>query len=453
MAGYVDSTPAERAAQLATHVDAWIAIGLRTGPADRAAFEAAARRCHEYAQIPWHGNVVWVDSPLVLCWASFIAEQLMRRHRPERMSIDDVMSALFNAVVYPVFDAVGGGLAPQLELELGDANRVVRGALRGVGAMDEDEGICTLVAAVAEATADMLSDGLLDAVDSAARSALLGIAQNPGIPLDGQTPSARQLAHIDPYLSVIEGQFLAGVYQWGGLQASILRDLSRLELPGDLWDRARTYEQTLQHACWWYPHRDFLMVCEHPKEIHRELRNPDVRRGPASHRLHRTDGPAAAWPDGWGIHVVHGVPVPGWIIERPETITVGRIEQETNAEVRRVMLDRYGWARYVADCGAQVVDKVPADHAIAGLRGARLLRKVLPGEPEPIVYLEMVNSTPEPDGTHRRYLERIDPNAYNGDAGRFCHAALASRWHHRDDQGRLQRTFRRWQDYRPTVES
>ena len=47
---------------------------------------------------------------------------------------------------------------------------------------------------------------------------------------------------------------------------------------------------------------------------------------------------------------------------------------------------------------------------------------------EPIVYLEMLNSTPEPDGTYKRYLERIDPNAYGGMAGRSCHAAMASRW-------------------------
>lgn len=77
----------------------------------------------------------------------------------------------------------------------------------------------------------------------------------------------------------------------------------------------------------------------------------------------------------------------------------------------------------------------------------------LPDEEEPIVYLEMRNSTPEADGTFRRYLERIDPNAYEGDAGRLCHAAMASRWMHRDDNGSLVPTFERWQDYRPTSES
>jgi hypothetical protein len=145
--------------------------------------------------------------------------------------------------------------------------------------------------------------------------------------------------------------------------------------------------------------------------------------------------------------------VPELVVMSPGLITIEHITRETNAEVRRKMLERYGWARYITGCGAQIVDSVPMDHAIAGLRGARLLRKELAGEPEPIVYLDMLNCTPEPDGSYKRYLERIDPKAYGGDAGRLCHAAMASLWRYRDDSGRLRRTFERWQDYVPTAES
>jgi hypothetical protein len=118
-----------------------------------------------------------------------------------------------------------------------------------------------------------------------------------------------------------------------------------------------------------------------------------------------------------------------------------------------VMMERYGWARYMRDCGARVVDQCADSHELIGLRGARLLRKELPGEPEPIIYLDMLNSTPEPDGTVKRYLERINPATYNGDAAKSCHAAMASRWMHRDENGRLQHTFKDWRDYRPAFES
>ena len=43
--------------------DKWIEIGLRTAAADRPRFEAAAEKCYRYADIPWHGNIVWVPQP------------------------------------------------------------------------------------------------------------------------------------------------------------------------------------------------------------------------------------------------------------------------------------------------------------------------------------------------------------------------------------------------------
>jgi hypothetical protein len=136
---------------------------------------------------------------------------------------------------------------------------------------------------------DMLSDGVRDAIDSAVRCALLGIAQGGDIPADEAAFSARQVVRVRRPYGVIDGQFMAGMYQWGGFGTSLLRDVCRHELPGDLWDRARAFEPTLQNACWWYPHRDFLMVCEHPREIHREPWTRTASGGWRSHRLHASD--------------------------------------------------------------------------------------------------------------------------------------------------------------------
>ena len=119
--------------------------------------------------------------------------------------------------------------------------------------------------------------------------------------------------------------------------------------------------------------------------------------------------------------------------------------------MRRAKLDLYGQERYITDSGAQLIDLVPADHEIVGLREARLLRKERAGGAEPLVYLDMINSTPDPDGSYRHYLERIDPNA--NEARRLRRAAMASRWWHQDEDGRLQRTCERWQDYRPGAKS
>jgi hypothetical protein len=191
-------------------------------------------------------------------------------------------------------------------------------------------------------------------------------------------------------------------------------------------------------AGWAIPHQNICWVSERHHILERDERG----------RLHSLTGPACAYPDGWGIYAVHGVRVPADIIEDRSSITVARIEAETNAEVRRVMIDLYGPKRYLEDSGAVVVQELPADHHIVGLRTARLLRKEV-ADDETIVLVDLLNSTPEPDGTVKRYQLRVDPNAYDGQASRDCLAAVASTWRHSD--GSL--AFERPQDYQPVFES
>jgi len=83
------------------------------------------------------------------------------------------------------------------------------------------------------------------------------------------------------------------------------------------------------------------------------------------------------------------VRVPRHVIEAPATITVAEIEAEDNAEVRRVMVERYGAARYLLDSGAKQIHRTKL---------GVLYRKEVPND-EPIVMVRLLNSTPEPDGT------------------------------------------------------
>jgi hypothetical protein len=246
----------------------------------------------------------------------------------------------------------------------------------------------------------------------------------------------------------IGGQFWCGGWYWGGAYTSFFREVANLDLNGDLWRRGIAYEKTIQSACWWYPHKDFIMVCERPRSIHRELVDANRPRGWGSHRLHNTTGPAVSWNDGWGVYSIHGVRVTQQIVEAPETLTVHQIEAETNAEVRRVMIDRYGAARYLRDSGATIVHELPADHPIVGLRTARLLRKEIQGD-ETIVMIDLLNSTAEPDGSVKRYQLRVQPDAYDGQASTDCQAAAASTW--RLPGGAL--VFAKPSDYFPQFES
>jgi hypothetical protein len=164
-------------------------------------------------------------------------------------------------------------------------------------------------------------------------------------------------------------------------------------------------------------------------------------------RLHN-EKYAALESDVENLYFWHGVLVPAFVVVRPNWITLKHIDMESNAEVRRVMMERYGYERYMADCGAKVIDEFPADYPAIGMRTARLLYKDVKDD-EPICYVDMLNSTPEPDGSVKRYLIRVDPNAYDGAASKSLLAGMASTW--RDGSGGL--LFKRPQDYQPLIET
>ena len=71
-----------------------------------------------------------------------------------------------------------------------------------------------------------------------------------------------------------------------------------------------------------------------------------------------------------------------------------------NQEERRVALDRIGWERFLETADATLV----AQDDFGKLWSTEIR---LEGEPAHLV--EVVNSTPEPDGSHRRYFLRVPP--------------------------------------------
>jgi hypothetical protein len=131
-------------------------------------------------------------------------------------------------------------------------------------------------------------------------------------------------------------------------------------------------------------------VCEKPTALHLTDRR----------RLHDTTAAALTFSDGFAEYAWQGVLVPPFVIEEPESITPTTIETCDNAEVRRVMLERYGTAKYLLDGQIQPVQEDDF---------GTLFRKEMRGD-EALVMVKVVNSTPEPDGTYRNYFLRVPPN-------------------------------------------
>jgi hypothetical protein len=120
----------------------------------------------------------------------------------------------------------------------------------------------------------------------------------------------------------------------------------------------------------------------------------------AQNRPHNENGPFCRWRDGSCLYAIHGIRLPGWIVTHPERITLKAINEEDNSEIRRVMIDRYGLARYLVDSKAKEIHR--DDWGILYRQEIR--------DDEPLVMVKVVNSTPEPDGIVKNYFLRVPPD-------------------------------------------
>jgi hypothetical protein len=173
-----------------------------------------------------------------------------------------------------------------------------------------------------------------------------------------------------------------GGNQWSGWPAflSFFRHVSGLPLDYSTWD-----------------HYETLALVSGPRVLHDEYAmisdRPEVLLVDEGNRPHCETGPFCRWRDGTALYSIHGIRVPQWVVEHPERLTVAAIEAEQNAEVRRIMVDRYGMSRYVREAGFTVVD---ADTDPLGLPRRLLQRNGL-------TVVELTNSTLDADGTRRVY--------------------------------------------------
>jgi len=92
-------------------------------------------------------------------------------------------------------------------------------------------------------------------------------------------------------------------------------------------------------------HEKFCIVSDFPEVLCKNERN----------QPHCEDGPSHRWRDGWELWFLEGVRVTEQIVMRPETLTFSQIKAETNAEVRRIMRNRFGEGRYLRETKAKVL--------------------------------------------------------------------------------------------------
>ncbi|MFE7558323.1 DUF6745 domain-containing protein [Kitasatospora sp. NPDC057500] len=338
----------------------WRAAAAATGPGDRAGVERAVRAAYRAVGLAEPADFRWFGSPLAAAQAALelrAAGAVTVRETVRTLPWDAVRRQAVErtgaAGWAPLWALTGGELGPVTNTLADRIRRAVLDRIAPEPDIENDEG---------------------DVVDAArerrvaARIALLDAVR-------GQ--------HDAPWFAAFEaaGVLGAGPDAPGGTEGGAIAALA----------------EVARGAGWWWPYEEVVLLSERPVELHRD----------EAGRLDHADGPALAYSDGFTMHAWRGMPVPADFLAGLGAVTAERIRTEENAELRRVLLEHYGYERYLADSGA-----VPVHQDETGV----LWRIDLP-EDEPVVMVEVVNSTAEPDGTFRTYWLRVPPSTLTARAG------------------------------------
>ncbi|MFI6154986.1 DUF6745 domain-containing protein [Kitasatospora sp. NPDC051170] len=344
-----ETTGAREAGRHAEVTARWRARASATGPGDRAAAESAVRAAYREAGLPEPAEVRWHGSPLSA------VEAALELRAAGAVSVREAVRTL-------PWEAARRRAVE----EVGQAGWSAHWALTG-GELGP----------VTTPLADRLRNAVLDRLAPEADR-----DEDPDEAVE-EARARRTVVRL-ALLDAVRGQHDA---PW----------FAAFEAAGAAAEPVAPLIATAREAGWWWPYQDVVLISERPLALHRD----------EAGRLDRADGPAVEYPDGFALHAWRGMPVPAEFLAGLAEVSVERIRTEENAELRRVLLEHYGYERYLADSGAE-----PIDRDETGV----LWRIVLPDD-EPVVMVEVVNSTAEPDGTFRTYWLRVPPSTRTARAG------------------------------------
>jgi hypothetical protein len=398
-----------------------LGLALQSGPTDKAAAEAAVGIVYSRAGWATPSIRLWVRSARELAVVRPLVEGLVARlvaGQHWRSAWFDVVSVSRPLDRDPVYDAAAVHVLQQLAA-LEESGTTITG-----GPSLELEVISRPLAARGTVTTPLASR-----IRTGLRPYL-------------QTDTERR--HVVAYQLEMEGRmstlhFLeTRAYAWEQtLIQSATREFERettgREIPAE-WVAASDLARATDG---WLLLGGAALLLERPVEIHDNPR----------YRPHRADGPALVFADGFMAWARDGLALPREAIESPAALSVDFIRaasrgdalrlaalvglygaeryemeagataeliaNEPNVAARRRMIEAYGIGRYVAETGRLIHSDVD------GLGEIRRLWSSSRFDDEPLVVVEVANSTPEPDGSRHRYWLRVRPTA------RTCQEAVA----------------------------
>jgi uncharacterized protein DUF6745 len=274
----------------------WVRHLLSTAPADRPRAEAGVRALYAAAGFPEPRHLLWFDSPRAVSWVvALIAARYHQRwaqrfasglSRDDREQLDRARSALGSALGIADADqavaAVGAPRSAHLQFPPSVGHSLIAPFTSARFTLSDD------VASWYTAYSD---DDTLHRAE----------AHFAG----GNKGALRSAIHC-PTTDILIGQSFYA-------EQSFSRMADDEQLAGDSEPPAimRAAAEVGQSAGLWWPFENAAILSERPTELHLNER----------HLLHRADGPAAVFRDGWTVYAWNGKAVPEKWIMQPDTVS------------------------------------------------------------------------------------------------------------------------------------
>jgi hypothetical protein len=154
-------------------------------------------------------------------------------------------------------------------------------------------------------------------------------------------------------------------------------------------ERIRRWSEIGKSCYWWAPYETACFVSDRPTAIHLDARE----------RLHNLRGPAMAFNDGWSLYSIYGSCVSERLVMHPEQVGLEDLPLDESLEVLHATIELLGSERFLSAARAGFIQE-----DVFG----RIYR-IHFHDYEPILLVEVMNATPEPDGSARRHLLRVPP--------------------------------------------
>lgn len=154
-------------------------------------------------------------------------------------------------------------------------------------------------------------------------------------------------------------------------------------------ERIRLWSEVCKSCYWWAPYEATCFVSDRPAEIHLDARE----------RLHNLKGPAMVFNDGWSLYAIHGNAVSERLVVRPEAATLEDLPLDSDLEVLHATIEMLGPERFLATAKAELVQEDDFGR----------LHQIQFYDYEPLFMVEVINATPDPDGSVRHHLLRVPP--------------------------------------------